>query len=526
MLLPRWAARPPQATNILRHYQHLPCCRTILRAYASAPKKPVDKINYNNSTFDDSAELVNYRRVTANDLEGLTEPPWRVKMLVRDFIEDALYNPNYGYFPKQATIFTSPETNFDFNSIRDGNEFQSIVAQCYADYGRDQPGPGKQIWHTPTEIFKPWYGRAVAQCLVSEYLLKYFPYEDFIIYEIGAGNGTLAKDILDFLQEHYPEVYERTRYTLVEISGNLAKVQRSTLSKHASNAKIVHMSIFHWDIREPAPCFFVAMEVIDNFAHDMIRYDLKTLEPYQTFVTIDDTGDFAMHYTRITDPLISQFLSLRQTLSHPPSIPAVLRKSSSLRSLYTNLPFAPNLSQPEYIPTRLLSLLQTLRTHFPLHRLLLSDFSSLPKSVPGYNGPVVQTRLNNEMVTCETILVRHGYFDIFFPTNFDRLRDMYEYVLSQPLKLSSDIQPMRASPLTTSVSPLALGAQFFSSHPPNRRSPKDGVASASGLPVGQRKSNVFKHSEFMETYGDLSKTRLRNGENPMLDYYKNVNFLF
>jgi len=60
----------------------------------------------------------------------------------------------------------------------------------------------------------------------------------------------------------------------------------------------------------------------------------------------------------------------------------------------------------------------------------------------------------------------------------------------------------------------------------NRRSPLDGVASASGLPVGERKSSVFTHAEFMETYADLAATRLRNGENPMVDYYKNVKFLF
>lgn len=109
---------------------------------------------------------------------------------------------------------------------------------------------------------QPWYGQAIAQCLVSEYLLKYFPYEDFIIYEIGAGNGTLAKDILDYLQEHHPEVYDRTRYNIIEISGNLVELQRKKLSEAHPCVNVVHKSIFHWDIREPAPCFFVAMEVI------------------------------------------------------------------------------------------------------------------------------------------------------------------------------------------------------------------------------------------------------------------------
>lgn len=97
---------------------------------------------------------------------------------------------------------------------------------------------------------------------MSEYLLKYFPYEDFIIYEIGAGNGTLAMDVLNYLQEEHPEVYDRTQYNIVEISGNLAKLQQEKLCHAHPCVKVTHKSIFHWDTREPAPCFFVAMEVI------------------------------------------------------------------------------------------------------------------------------------------------------------------------------------------------------------------------------------------------------------------------
>lgn len=97
---------------------------------------------------------------------------------------------------------------------------------------------------------------------MSEYLLKYFPYEDFIIYEIGAGNGTLAIDILNYLRDEHPEVYDRTQYNIIEISGNLVKLQANKLRKNHPCVNIVHKSIFHWDIREPAPCFFLAMEVI------------------------------------------------------------------------------------------------------------------------------------------------------------------------------------------------------------------------------------------------------------------------
>ncbi|KAH9976078.1 DUF185-domain-containing protein [Russula compacta] len=505
------------------------------RPFASTPlasraeKLPKDRINYNPEIFFDEApdpEHMAYARVTSNDLERHTKPPTRVKMLMRDFIEDSLYNPHYGYFPQQATIFTSSGDTINFRAMHDSVEFQNEVAKRYSTYGTDEEGPGRQIWHTPTELFKPFYGQAIAQCLVSEYLLKYFPYEDLVIYEIGAGNGTLAMDILDFIQTAYPEVYERTQYNIVEISRRLAKLQQELLVPRHACISITHKSIFHWDRPEPSPCFFLAMEVIDNFAHDMIRYDYRSLEPYQALITVNAKGDYGIYYTRVTDPLIASFLNLRRRLGHPPPLPSIL-KSPSVRSIYNHLPFAPNLSTPEYIPTRLLSLLRTLRKHFPRHRLLLSDFSSLPEAIPGVNAPVVQARVRGSAVACSTLFVRPGLFDIFFPTHFGRLRDMYEHALSQRCPADDDRLPIAPSPLANSASPLSVAAGFFSSYQPqNRRTPADGVASSSGLPVGERKSNVFTHAQFMETYADLESTCLQSGENPLVDYYKNVKFLF
>lgn len=239
-----------------------------------------------------------------------------------------------------------------------------------------------------------------------------------------------------------------------------------------------------------------------------------------------------MYYSKVKDPLISSFLELRNKLSHPPPISKPLLMSDTMRKMYINLPFAPNLSEAEYIPTRLLSLLQTLRNHFPRHRLLLSDYSSLPDSIQGVNAPVVQTRYSGITIPCQSLLVKQGFFDIFFPTNFERLRDMYEHILSLPPPGPDPLSPVaslptRSTPLTSHTLSLSLGANFFSSHQlSNRRPPLDGVTSASGLPVGERKSSVYTHAEFLETYADTAKTRVRNGENPMLEFYQNVKFLF
>ncbi|KAL0953389.1 hypothetical protein HGRIS_004628 [Hohenbuehelia grisea] len=495
--------------------------------------QPADRWNFNRSSLvdTDDFDVLKYKLVNSNELQGGEKPPRSVKMLVRDFIEDSLYNPHYGYFPKQATIFDTVDTAFDFASLRNEVEFQEEVGIKYAAYGADgHSGPGKQLWHTPTELFKPWYGKAIAQCLVSEYLLKYFPYEDFVIYEIGAGNGTLAMDILNHIKEEYPDVYDRTRYQIIEISANLVSLQKRKLRSVHPCVKISHQSIFHWTMREPSPCFFLATEVIDNFAHDIVRYDLNTLEPRQGLVVINGRGDFDIVYTPVTDPLISSFLDLRQRLGHPIPVHKLLQRSPRLRRIYRTLPFVPNMSTEEFIPTRLLSLLRTLRTFFPRHRLLLTDFSSLPDAIPGVNAPVVQTRFRNTTVPCTTLLVQPGYFDIFFPTDFERLRDMYEDILSQPSPDPTGAarsSPDRHIPINLTSTPLSLGSNFFSSRlPSNRRRPVDGVTSASGLPIGERKSSVFTHAEFLQTYADLSKTTLRNGENPMLDFYKNVKFLF
>jgi SAM-dependent MidA family methyltransferase len=69
-------------------------------------------------------------------------------------------------------------------------------------------------------------------------------------------------DILNLLQEDYPDVYERTRYNIIEISESLVKLQKKKLQDAHSCVTINHKSVFHWDTIEPSPCFFVAMEVV------------------------------------------------------------------------------------------------------------------------------------------------------------------------------------------------------------------------------------------------------------------------
>ncbi|GAA5917362.1 hypothetical protein JCM6882_006337 [Rhodosporidiobolus microsporus] len=548
-------------------------------------------------------------------------------MLAREFVEDSLYNPRYGYFATKVEIFdpdraspspppssssssssSAPSSSdapppppptlkdakraagFDFPSFASTAAFEDEVARRYMVFeGRGtgtgeegaEEGPaagekvGRQVWHTPTELFKPWYARALARYILSQYLSPpppsssspslssspssspggagpSYPYDDLIIYEIGAGNGTLMGDILDYIAQEAPEgVYERTRYRIVEISERLKGVQerrarggggggggRAGKGKegeeagevvgggddvseaveqvrrrgHEGKVEVVRKSIFEWDRVVEEPCFFLAMEVLDNFPHDVIRYDTTTHEPLQTTIAIDSSGDFTELFSPISDPLLARYLSLRSLLPsaspYPPSgsVHPLLSRFPWLRKAWAAMPFAPNLSRPEFVPTRQLELLEVLRDKFPRHRVVMSDFSELPDAVEGECGPVVQTRYAGETVPCTTYLVQPGFFDIFFPTDFRTLSELYTLVMSQP---SSSPSPSPSASSPSSSSP-RLPANFFS-------------AGAAGRP--KRELKVYTHAEFLDKWAEVDRTKVRDGSNPLLESYQNARFV-
>jgi hypothetical protein len=311
-------------------------------------------------------------------------------------------------------VIFHPGEPFDFPSFKDEPEFHKEFGRRYTEFedalDAKEYNEARQLWHTPTELFAPYYGEAIARYLVANYKISQYPYHDLIIYEMGAGNGTLMLNILDYIRRNEPDVYVRTKYKIIEISSQLANLQQRQLLKtvegrgHRSKVEIINKSIFEWDTPVNSPCFFVAMEVFDNFAHDAIRYDPVTEDPLQGMVLIDEQGDFYEFYVKHLDPVAQRFLRVRHAATdgrYPHPLPA----SKFLRGLRSSLPFMPNLSDPEYIPTRLMQFFEILNDYFPQHRLVTSDFHSLPDTVKGVNAPVVQTRYQRRTVPVGTPLV-------------------------------------------------------------------------------------------------------------------------
>jgi hypothetical protein len=252
-------------------------------------------------------------------------------------------------------------------------------------------------------------------------------------------------------------------------------MSRAESAGHGDKVRIINKSIFDWDTDVPEPCFFVAMEVFDNFAHDVIRYDNNTLQPYQGYVVVDKNGDFTELYSPDLDQWAAKFLSLRQDMKdfapawelgyHPLVQPKTLRALKN--AVY---PFRGSLSDPEYIPTRLVEFLHILKRYFPEHRILAADFTHLDSTISGYCAPVVQTVLDNQMVPISTYMALQGFFDILFPTDFDLTAQLYSAVTGRSVKTSS-------------------------------------------------------HRQFLDIWAELDATATKTGENPLLSFYQNAAFL-
>ena len=86
------------------------------------------------------------------------------------------------------------------------------------------------------------------------------------------------------------------------------------------------------------------------------------------------------------------------------------------------------------------------------------------------NGPVVQTVLQNRTVDVSTYMCYQGYFDIMFPTDFGVSSDIYKQLTGKVPRVES-------------------------------------------------------HKEFLSQWADLDATTTKAGENPMLDFYRNVSFM-
>ena len=157
-----------------------------------------------------------------------------------DFMADSLYHPQHGYY-------TSP---------------------------RDRIGKQGDFF-TSSSVHALFGGLIARQLIEMAQLLGDVP---FTVVEQGAGEGHLAKDILDALQVDAPELYKRIRYQLVEVSPDNRQRQSAQLTGHAGCVT--------WcaeDELEPFSGCYLSNELVDAFpVHVVEKRNGQLQEVYVT----------------------------------------------------------------------------------------------------------------------------------------------------------------------------------------------------------------------------------------------------
>uniref|UniRef100_A0A2P2LFL5 Protein arginine methyltransferase NDUFAF7 n=1 Tax=Rhizophora mucronata TaxID=61149 RepID=A0A2P2LFL5_RHIMU len=348
---------------------------------------------------------------------------------------------------------------------------------------------------------KPWYAHGIAEAIMRTANLS-VPLK---IYEIGGGSGTCAKGIMDYIMLNAPaRVYTSMTYTSVEISPSLAEIQRETIGEVRS-----HLSKFRvecrdaadrggWGEAEKQPCWVIMLEVLDNLPHDLI-YSESQVSPWkEVWIEKQQNGQrLSEVYNPLQDPLIKSCVEIME-LDNPHSMskarsiwskvfPKPQRRWLPTGSLvrYQWFSLTHGFSFYSYASLNMQKLLEVLHDALPKMSLIASDFSYLPDvKIPGERAPLVSTKKDGCSIDYHSYLDAKGDADIFFPTDFRLLEHLDHYCSGWP-RFHGD------------------------------KSSKQGK---------KRRTLVLDTSSFMEEFGFPSRTRTKDGYNPLLDDFKNTKF--
>jgi SAM-dependent MidA family methyltransferase len=166
----------------------------------------------------------------------------------------------------------------------DGVSFSDFMEQAlyHSEYGyymapRDRIGKAGDFF-TSSSV-NALFGRLLARQLMQ--MFKLLGGGVFQVVEQGAGEGHLAQDILDAIEEEAPELYSQLKYTLVDVSQDNRQRQSQNLEKHID--RVAWCAADDWSINSGC---FLSNELVDAFPVHLVEKhdgDLK-----EVFVTTRD----------------------------------------------------------------------------------------------------------------------------------------------------------------------------------------------------------------------------------------------
>ena len=188
------------------------------------------------------------------------------------FMELCLYHPQYGYYAS----------------------------------GRACRGREGDYYTSPTvhRIFGALIGKQLAQ------MWRLLGVGAFEAVEMGGGEGYLCLDILDYLQQEEPQLYDLLLYRMVEMSPSVIERQQRLLASH--EAKVA----WHWPDEladQKIQGCFLSNELVDSFPVHRVVMEGGTLR--EVYVELDNERFKEVQGDPSTPELVGYFRRLGITLS-------------------------------------------------------------------------------------------------------------------------------------------------------------------------------------------------------------------
>lgn len=386
------------------------------------------------------------------------------RMMMRDFVQYALYHYKWGYHPKLVRKYRSILTSglFDpvpFAGLRNKWDYENYVTKIT---------DGSPTYVSPPSLFQPYYGWVMAEYMIGVMRAKFDPTEPLIIYEIGSFNGMLALNVLDFLAEQYPEIYETVEYHSIDMSEEMIRIQRTKLVHHMHKVKLHNISIFNWRQVEPRRCFVLGIEVMSSMPHDCIVHsdDGTVYQSWIKFLNRDNLATAEERWERASDPMILRYLRYTELMREESynslkilcltdgkvnDDPAKWNtiEPTAYDGHLTIILKSINIHNPYkivWLPVGQMIMFETLAQFFPRHHAFFSDWSSVQNPIMGINGPVVQAKLRIgrdwfvRRVASE-FLQNGGMVDVCFPTDFDHMTTLYRNICGHHKEVTNITHP-------------------------------------------------------------------------------------
>jgi SAM-dependent MidA family methyltransferase len=189
-----------------------------------------------------------------------------------EFMAECLYHPEYGYYSR------APE-------------------QLHRDY------------YTSADVH-PIFGRLLARQLEEVWRVLGAPRE-FMVVEVGAGVGRLARHVLDFAAREAPEFYAATQYVAVERSAARRAIAGEYLSAHLAVGRSCSSDAIPATI--PAGCIF-SNELLDALpTHRVVMHDEVLREVY-----VDIEGErFIEIIAEPSTPALAEYFRMHEISLEP-----------------------------------------------------------------------------------------------------------------------------------------------------------------------------------------------------------------